>query len=138
MQTGFPFEPATSTDFFNRLNIYVNHPMRTCDGTLPRGVRTPAHWFDTSCFPLPGTNVIGNSGFGILHYDDLVRQDFTVMRNFPIHERLELQFRTEFFNIFNHPIYAAPDANAQSATFGKITAAAVPGRQIQFALKLSW
>jgi hypothetical protein len=48
-----------------------------------------------------------------------------------------LQFRSEFFNIFNHTNFGFPDPNISSATFGRITTT-LPARQIQFALKLNF
>ena len=72
--------------------------------------------------------------------------DYAVMKETPIKEQVRLQFRAEFFNLFNHANFALPNAAAfvQAAngggnpnpTFGKITATTTSSRQIQFALKL--
>jgi hypothetical protein len=35
-------------------------------------------------------------------------EDFTIRREFPVHEQIKLQFRAEFFNIFNHPLFGDP------------------------------
>ncbi len=59
-----------------------------------------------------------------------------------IRERLTVQFRSEFFNLFNHPNFAQPGRTVGSATFGVITATrssigdAGSARQIQFVVKL--
>ncbi len=47
--------------------------------------------------------------------------DLAVRRDFPIHERLKLQFRAEAFNIFNHPNFGTIDPNFGSGTFGQFT-----------------
>jgi hypothetical protein len=60
-----------------------------------------------------------------------------VFKDFRIHERYRLQFRAEFFNVFNTPHFAAPVATASSSTFGRITSAG-SAREPQFALKLIW
>jgi hypothetical protein len=62
--------------------------------------------------------------------------DFAVNKTFriPVREGMGLQFRSEFFNIFNHTNFGFPDPNISSATFGRITTT-LPARQIQFALK---
>ena len=79
------------------------------------------------------------------------RVDFSVFKNFPISERVNLQFRSEFFNIANHPTFNAPNfggngvvavsgsGNYNSSNFGEIGStrlAPYDPRQIQFALKL--
>ncbi len=54
---------------------------------------------------------------------------------FPITERVRLQFRVEYFNIFNHTNFANPAASFSGAGFGTITTAADP-RIAQLALKV--
>ena len=78
------------------------------------------------------------------------RLDFSIFKNFPIKERATLQFRTEFFNITNHPNFNAPNfggngvvavggsGNFTSGNFGEIGSTRdnpYDPRQIQFALK---
>jgi hypothetical protein len=62
------------------------------------------------------------------------------MKNTPIpigrQEPMNLQFRAEFFNAFNHPSFGDPNMNAGTAQFGVIRSVRIPGRQIQMALKL--
>jgi hypothetical protein len=61
--------------------------------------------------------------------------DFSLVKNFPISERLgKLQFRSEFFNTLNHARFGQPDGNLNNKTFGQIQTAADP-RIIQFALR---
>jgi hypothetical protein len=52
-----------------------------------------------------------------------------------IREGATLDFRTEFFNVWNHPQYANPASGAQTASYGVINASSVAPRLIQFALK---
>jgi len=54
-------------------------------------------------------------GFGASQWD------FAVHRDFPIHERLKVQFRAEMFNILNHPNFAQPVPNLSSSQFGLST-----------------
>jgi hypothetical protein len=76
--------------------------------------------------------------------------DFSAFKNFQIREKLRLQFRAEFFNVLNHPNFAAPnflnDANnsifgadgTSIANAGVIGSTSTPPRQIQLGLKLVW
>jgi hypothetical protein len=54
----------------------------------------------------------------------------------PVREGAKLQFRSEFFNIFNHPQYALPADFEGAPGFGQITSTVNNPRLIQFALKL--
>ena len=61
--------------------------------------------------------------------------DFSLAKNITVDEERYFQFRTEFFNAFNHPVFNPPDIRADSSTFGRILSAR-DGRVIQFGLKL--
>jgi len=65
--------------------------------------------------------------------------DFITYKDFPFAERMTLQLRGEFFNIFNHANFGQPNNNVQGGSaFGTITSTATGPREIQFALKLSF
>lgn len=53
-------------------------------------------------------------------------------------EKLKIDFRAEFFNVLNHTVFALPDNNLSSGTFGKSSSTAVDNRQIQFMLKFNF
>lgn len=62
--------------------------------------------------------------------------DFGIHKNTPLNERMRLEFRAEFFNMWNHPQFFNPDGNITNGSeFGSIKRAKDP-RQVQFALKL--
>jgi hypothetical protein len=64
--------------------------------------------------------------------------DFSLFKNTSFHfneEKINTQFRAEFFNLFNHTNFANP-ASTVSANFGQVTATTLPGRQLQLGLKL--
>jgi hypothetical protein len=64
--------------------------------------------------------------------------DLALSKTTPLRgERLKLEFRAEFFNIFNHAEFSNPDTNINNGTFGQILTTADP-RIIQLALRLSF
>lgn len=66
----------------------------------------------------------------------IANYDISVNKSFQLAERFRLQFRSEFFNVFNRTQFASPNVNVTSATYGKVTSQANIPRQIQFGLKL--
>ena len=94
-----------------------------------------AKFFDTSKFAANAIGTFGSSGRNILRGPKFFNTDLAAIKNTRIKEQLSLQFRAEFFNIFNNVNFRPPTTNAASAQFGRITAAADP-RILQFALKI--
>ncbi len=104
----------------------------------------------TGCTPLSGLQQLGGAP-ATTHGPGFKRFDLSLFKNFQFTERTSLQFRSEFFNILNHPNFNAPgfggngvvavpnSLNFNSSTFGEIGStrdAPYDPRQIQFALKL--
>ncbi|HVZ60462.1 MAG TPA: hypothetical protein VG892_06705, partial [Terriglobales bacterium] len=83
----------------------------------------------------------GNTAFGIILGPGQVNYDATLQKNTKVgglHEDANLQFRAEFFNLFNHAQFSNPTGaqlDFSKATFGQITSTSVNPRLIQFALK---
>jgi hypothetical protein len=93
----------------------------------------------TGCVPLTGLAALGGGSSQIVG-PGFHRLDLSLFKNFPITERFRLEFRSEFFNILNHPNFSAPSQrDFTNGNFGQITATRDnpnDPRQIQFALKL--
>jgi hypothetical protein len=108
-----------------------------------------AKYFNTAAFVPPSQvppGTYGNSGRNILTVPPTYVTNFSALKDFKFKESLRVQFRSEFFNFFNHANLGCtnttggcndPDNSATSATFGRIRTAGSP-REIQFALKLLW
>jgi len=60
------------------------------------------------------------------------------MKKFRFTERSNLEFRAEFFNIPNHPIFANPGLSVGTLSYGVIGGTVVDSRQMQFALRLQY
>ncbi len=102
-------------------------------------------WFNTACFTDPP-----DWGFGTeSRVDPTLRQqgitnfDFAVFKKTAITERANIEFRTEFFNLFNHPQFGPPNGTcctANNPNFGVVnsTIGNAQARLIQFALKFEF
>jgi hypothetical protein len=97
---------------------------------------TPKEWFDISCFTLPLTGQFGNAPRTYLYGPGQANLDLSLYKSADITEKLNVQFRSEFFNILNHTQFSTPLVAAGATTFGTITSTVNSSRQIQFALKL--
>jgi hypothetical protein len=86
---------------------------------------------------VPAATDYGNAGVGILPGPGQVNFDFSVLKSTRITERQTLQFRAEFFNLFNHAQFGIPGflPNVNSPTGGWITSTSVNPRIVQLALK---
>jgi hypothetical protein len=51
---------------------------------------------------------------------------------------VNLQYRAEFFNMFNHPVFNGPNLTPTSSAFGTISGVYNLERHIQMALRLTW
>jgi hypothetical protein len=80
----------------------------------------------------------GNAGRGMWRGPGQWNVDFSAFKNIPISERFRLQFRAEFFNLFNHANFSNPNSDLDSGGYGTIRGTTVNARLIQFALKLNF
>ncbi len=110
-----------------------------CDKTGPR---TIAEWFNTACFVDPAAYTFGNEPRAdqTLRQDGIINFDFAVFKRtyFGPDNKLNLEFRSEFFNMFNRNQYGAPGTTLGAGSFGKVSGLANLPRIVQFGLKLSF
>jgi hypothetical protein len=105
------------------------------------GFKKTGHYFDPGAFSLPLSGMFGNVSRGSLTGPPLTTFDTSFFKKITISEQVNLQFRAEAFNVFNHANFAEPSAvifqgSTHSSSAGVITSTATTSRQIQFALKL--
>ncbi len=93
-----------------------------------------AQYFNTKAFTTNAVGTFGNTARNILRGPGSANVDWSLFKNIPIVENQSLQFRAEFFNVFNHANFGQPVATVTNPNFGKILSAGSP-RIIQFALK---
>lgn len=132
-QTGIPFTVLDGSDP-NMDGQATDRPDIIGDPTA--GTSTPDLFFNPAAFqrPAPGTN--GNAGRNILSSPGINNVDFSIFKSFRIGERATVQFRTEFFSLFNHPNFDVPVNDINSPVAGRILQTRLPARQIQFGLKI--
>jgi hypothetical protein len=115
--------------------------------TAPSQIHTIQNWFNPCAFKQADAGKLGTAARAPAYGPRFVNTDFSIIKNFPLsfREGMGLQFRAEFFNLFNHPQFymggsggsGEQDINAQS-TFGVINNTVNNARLIQFALKLNF
>jgi hypothetical protein len=102
--------------------------------------RTFSNWFNAGAFRANAGGSFGNAGRDIVLGPKTINCDLGLMRQFPIHESIKLEFRAEAFNVINHPnldttVTSSFHLSLSDPKIGQITGAADP-RILQFALKL--
>jgi len=102
--------------------------------TYSHGVGPGTTWFSTSSFAQAFVGTFGTCANGTVRGPGLGGWDLGVMKNFHITEARYFQFRSEFLNVTNTPIFNAPNRSVTSAQFGEVLSSQGE-RNIQFALK---
>jgi len=97
-------------------------------------LKTRQQWLNPLEFTVPAPFTFGNERRNDLVGPSYVNVDFNVRKDFTL-ERFAIQFKCEFFNLFNRTQLALPNNNVQSSAFGSITSTSAPAREIQFGLK---
>ncbi len=144
LATGRPFtvrdrsDPQCTSDNTTR-------PDLVGDPKLPDSQKSAERFFNTDAFlqipTSPQTGQLcnprfGNAGRNIVEADGIVSFDFSLIKNIEVDERVTVQFRSEFFNIFNNVNFQVPVNDISSPGFGQVLETTTTSRQIQFALKI--
>lgn len=150
--TGNPsqyFSDAVLCEPFNGTPLGGAPAIPACATTPNASLAVPCTFNSTPTAPgghtypiVPGSCHPGSLGRDAITGPDFLNTDFSVTKNTKLTERFNLQFRTEMFDLFNHPNFGNPVLTATSGSFGIIQSTRFPtgdfgsSRQIQFALKL--
>lgn len=115
--------------------------------SAPSQVHTLAHWFNPCAFAKAPAGELGAAPRAPVYGPRFVNTDFSIIKNFPLpfREGMNLQFRSEFFNLLNHPQFylqgfagtGEQDINTQSS-FGLVNGTVNNPRLVQFALRLNF
>jgi hypothetical protein len=161
-QTGQPFTVYDISQDYSGFNQFNDRPDVIGAGPLPQNNGNPDGAFGTPgagrglgyFSATPPTGRIGTSGRNPYYGPGLFNWDLAASKKFPIwRERTALEFRADFFNLFNHTNFANPVHDESNANFGKITqtlgsavatsvgttaGAYGAARQIQFSMRLTF
>lgn len=137
LRTGFPFTVLSGVD--NSLTgILADTADQVGNPTLPGG-RSHAEqvneWFNTAAFATNVIGTFGTTGINTLTGPGFWSIDFGVAKTFKLAESKQFEFRSQFYNLFNHPSLGNPDATQNSPTFGMITSTMSDPRVIEFGVK---
>ncbi len=136
LTSNVPFSPVVSGNPSNTGTYgVVQRPNLVAE--VYSGERTLQRDFNIDAFVRPANYTYGNAGRNILRGRPYFNWDFSALKDFPLVERVRLQFRFEAFTFTNTPRFGAPGNTVGTANFGVITSAQTP-RNLQFGLKLIW
>jgi len=125
--------------------VPVNRPDQICNPKS--GSQSLSHFFNTSCFVPAPAGELGTANRSPFSGPDFVNTDLSLIKRFNFTERVGLDFRAEFFNIFNHAQFGPPGSDMAessapgstlSSQFGVINSTVHDPRVIQFGLKLNF
>lgn len=140
--TNFPDRPDLSPGASN--NPRSGHTAG-CQGIAAgQKLGTVDRFYDPCAFILPAPGSYGNLARNTVSGPPFKNVDFAMEKNFAVREKVNLAFRSEFFNLFNHPNFGAPNGTVFSSSrvrggnAGRISTTASSSRQIQFGLKLTF
>jgi Carboxypeptidase regulatory-like domain len=159
--SGFPLFVVDSADesgvFFSYNGNTLQRPNEVGDPNkagpeggstnCPAKIHTLQNWFNPCAFAQAPAGELGTAPRAPVYGPRFVNTDFSVIKDFPLsfREGMNLQFRAEFFNLFNHPQFflqgfagtGEQDINTQSS-FGVVNQTVNNARLVQFALRLNF
>jgi hypothetical protein len=113
--------------------------------SLPAGQRDVDRWFNVDAgFERdsrlqPGSNIRTFPAlFSGIRGDDQRSWDFSIVKDFPVRERLKVRFRADVYNAWNQTNFAAPNRAPANSAFGRITGTDGDARNWQLALRIQF
>jgi len=148
-QSGFPLVLLTSANTSNSYNAGAlsgsSYPRPNVLAGCQKEVSGPAQsrlndWFNTACFQQPAAFTFGNEGRTDpnLRTAGINNFDFSLFKNTTLRERMSLQFRAEFFNLFNRVQFGYPGQALGNPQFGIVSTQANTPRLVQLSLRLQY
>jgi hypothetical protein len=140
MQSGTPFSVLTNANAFTQARADFAPGFTASNATLSGAVDQRLNeYFNTAAFvSASGVGDFGDTPRNFLRGPNQRNVDFSIIKFIPLGENRKVEFRTEFFNLFNSVNFANPLNIRQSSNFGQIVRTSTGARVIQFAFKLNF
>jgi hypothetical protein len=142
-QSGFPFTSFAEDDNSfsamgnDRPDITVANISQTKLSTTRSHAALINEWFNTADFVPNAIGTYGNIGKNSMRGPRLFTTDLALLKTGKVGERVNYEFRAEFYNVFNNVNFGNPDFGLTDSNFGQISSAGDP-RILQMALKLKF
>jgi hypothetical protein len=136
-ESGPAFTVITNANTTNAFPAGSLRPDLPRNPSLSSSERGAGRWFDTTAFANPASFTFGNSPRSGLRGAPIVTTDVTLEKTFSLTERIKLDVRSEFYNLFNHTIFNTPGATFGAADFGVVSSARAP-RTTQLAARMTF
>jgi hypothetical protein len=131
-QSGSFFQNGGNGNNWNRPNQVAGCSTYSAD-------HSKLQWINATCFVAPPIGQLGNASRVPVVGPDFVNTDFSVIKQFVLpRKEMGLNFRAEFFNLFNHPQFGMPINDISALGFGSVNSTVNNPRLVQLALKLSF
>ncbi|HTB91589.1 MAG TPA: carboxypeptidase regulatory-like domain-containing protein [Candidatus Sulfotelmatobacter sp.] len=137
-QSGFPIRIQTQDDAELQSSFFfedANTPQVTGKVQFVNPKANNGLWFNTSNIADPALGTFGNMPHALCCGPALSNTDLVIAKRTPLTEKINTEFRAEFYNTWNHTEFENPDGNFTDSTFGQILKTRDP-RVMQFALKI--
>ena len=131
-QSGTSFENGGNDNNWNR-------PDKVAGCSTSSASHKQLQWINAACFTAPAAGELGNASRVPVVGPDFVNTDFSVIKDFALpREGMGLNFRAEFFNLFNHAQFGSPVNDINASGFGSVNSTVNNPRLVQLALKLTF
>jgi hypothetical protein len=147
LQSGFPISVYCGPGNWQNNDTTCYADATGIKPELSRGQQDPNRWFNLDAF----ANRVGvannrsqdvtvyrygNVGRNVFDGPGIIGVDASVSKNWRLREGWRLEFRGEFFNLPNHPLWGQPNSSPGASTYGVIGGTRIDPRDVQLALKL--
>jgi hypothetical protein len=144
LQSGLPYQISISADVANT-GAGGQRPNQV---GKPKLIRSVNCWFydsaNSACAAIGGSNAFvtpakytyGDVGTNTMRADGLVQFDMSILKDFSFGGERRLELRGSFFNVFNHPTFAAPSGTIGASSTGVVSKTLNAAREVEIAGKI--